>query len=629
MCGIAGFIGPEGSDSQVILEDMLSAIAYRGPDDSGTWVQDNVAIGHLRLSIIDLSSRAHQPYVSDDGRGVLSYNGEIYNYPELREELEGEGVEFISQSDTEVMLNALHHWGPERAVSKFNGMFAFAYYDLRSKTLWLARDRLGIKPLYVYRSGDLTAFASEPKALFAHPDIGCAADPHSLITLVVHDRFEGEETPYMNVRSIEQGQLVKIRSGLEVTTSYFSVIQNIDPQRILGGKKVAFADQVDELGRLLRESVRMHLISDAPVATMCSGGLDSSLVSCFAKEIKPDVVSYVADIEGMNGEEARRASLVCTAHDIELRTVEVNAETFLRLLPIAIQTNDQPLYFPQDVAELAVAERMHEDGFKVVLTGHGADELFGGYGRYGREFNKWRRRRMHSKLVPDNPLFKLLGKLHPLLKPINLAQLAADPFAPATGWSSRISDQKSLLIDGARRHIRQVRLFEKLESLPRYEDRAFITASLDDLYIHLKECLTTTDKMTMRYSIESRVPFLENAVIDFALHLPVRAKFHNGETKCVVKALADKILPAELIRLEKIGFDLPASMWFGTETLLKDGVLAEQLKWNKKNQAEMFALFQRNRIFQFRLLSMELWLRMRFHRESAESLTTLLGSLRK
>ncbi len=634
MCGIAGFVGAASGNPQNTLEEMLNTISYRGPDDSGFWVHENydqegAALGHVRLSIIDLSARAHQPYVFGDGLGVLSYNGEVYNYRAIREELGAEGVNFVSESDTEIVLNALHTWGPDIAIRKLNGMFALAYYDLRDNTLWLARDRLGIKPLYIAKNGNLTVFASEVKALMAHPEIACRPDAHSIVTLILHERFEGEETPYENIRSLEPGQIVKIQSGVQTLTTYFDVVQNVDPKRILMNQKTAFTDQVENLKELLEESVRIHLISDAPVATMCSGGLDSSLVSCFAKEIKPDLVSYVADIEGMNGEEVRRASIVCAARDIELRKVAVNSETFMELLPIAIQANDQALFFPQDVAELAVARQLQEDGFKVVLTGHGADELFGGYGRYGRAYEKWRRRRIHARFFPDNAIFRILGKLHPLLKPVNLDQLAKDPFAPIGGWSGRIADQKTLLVDGARRHLRQVRMFEHLKALPYHEERAFLTSSLDDIFIHLKECLGTTDKMMMHYSIEARVPFLENRLIDFSLNLPVSAKYHSGESKYIVKKLAERMLPNELIRLKKIGFDLPASMWAGMEKILENGVLAEQLKWRRKDQNEIFALFERNRIFQFRLLSIELWLRMRFRGESAQSLTETLRAFRQ
>ena len=618
MCGIAGFAGEQNADAARVLDGMLALLAHRGPDDRGIWAADAVALGHVRLSIIDLSSRGHQPFVTPDGLGALTYNGEVYNFRELRSELEREGAVFRSDSDSEVVLHALHRWGPERAVPKLNGMFAFAYYDRRDRSLWLARDRAGIKPLYVARSAGTLAFASEQKALFAHPRIPCEADPHAIITHLIYERLEGSLTLYKGVEAILPGTLHRVKDGRETRTAYFDILRDVDVARITGNDAREFGEHAAEFGNRLAASVHMHLVSDAPLATMCSGGLDSSLVTAFAREAKPDLVSYVADIEGSRREEVRRAQTVCDALSVELRPVNVDSAAYFRLLPTAILANDQPPYFSQDVAALLVAEAVHADGFKVVLTGDGADELFGGYDWHATAWRKWRRRRLHARWIRNNRLTRVLARFNPFLQPLDLEKLAENPFAATFGHDDALN---VTLIDGARRQLREARLFRKLDALPLHEDRAFLARGFQDMYVHLREHLGSIDKMTMHYSVEARVPFLENALIDFGLHLPVSAKYRNGVTKRLVKDLAERRLPREIVHLPKIGFNVDAGMWNGTTGLLRNGRLAELLKWRTEDQADILGLLAGHPYYQFTLVATETWLRMRFGGESPESLS--------
>ena len=410
MCGIAGFLNHEQAADISLLDKMLDSIKHRGPDDRGTWTHGPVGLGHVRLSILDLSERGHQPSITDDRQGVIIYNGEVYNFRELRSQLEIAGFRFKSNSDTEVVLYALHHWGPEEAIRKFNGMFAFAYYDLRDKTLWLGRDRFGIKPLYFTRTGYSIVFGSEIKALLAHTDVQARPDMHAIITQIIYERLDGTWTAFENIQSLLPGTILKIKDKEQVIT-YFDVLRDIEPHRILDGQSTNFATALQQFEKYFDASIQQHLISDAPLATLCSGGLDSSLVSAVAKDHKHDIVAYVADIEGMHGEEVKRAKTVCEYLDITLRPVPVTLDIYYRLWPQAILANDQPNYFAQNTAAMAVAEVMKHDGFKAVLTGHGADELFGGYTWFADVYKMWRRRRLHAKWIRNNPLFRLLGKL--------------------------------------------------------------------------------------------------------------------------------------------------------------------------------------------------------------------------
>ncbi len=617
-------------DPERVLRDMLERIQHRGPDDDGTWTDGRVGLGHVRLSIIDPSPRGHQPFVTGDGRGVLSYNGEVYNFKALRRQLEDEGVVFRSDTDTEVVLNALHRWGPEAAVPRFDGMFALAYYDGRDGVLWLARDRLGIKPLYVAEVDHTIVFASEATALFAHPRVVRRADEHALLNLLLYERFEGTMTAFRGVQAVQPGTLCRVPASRRLTTiTYFDVLRDVEPARIAAGGDARFDDQVDRFEELLRSSVHQHMVSDVPLATMCSGGFDSSLVTAFASEVEPDVVAFVADVEGMRGEEARRATLACQALDVELRVVDVDAEAYFRALPRAIQFNEQPLYFAQGAAGMIVAEAIRRDGFKVVLTGDGADELFGGYDYHAAAHRMWRRRRLLAEWLPDNPVTRRLGRRYRRFRRPDLAALAADPLQRTLSRRGRVNPISTLLIDGARRHLREARLFEKLQAAGRVEDRAFLTSSFEDIYIHLGEYLRTTDRMSMSWSIENRVPFLENDLIDFALHLPVSAKYSGGFSKRIVRRLAEKRLPRELIGLPKIGFGMNANLWRGLMPFLHGGRVAELLKWRAADEPDILALLSRQGFYQFRLLGMELWLRLTFDGESPELLSEQLLRLKR
>jgi asparagine synthase (glutamine-hydrolysing) len=626
MCGIAGFAGHTHERAADILQAMLSRITRRGPDDSGVWHKGDVGLGHSRLSIIDLTGRGHQPFVTDDQLGVLVFNGEIYNYRELRRRLEQEGVVFRSGTDTEVVLHALHNWGPEAAVPLFNGMFAFAYHDLRDQSLWLARDRLGIKPLFIARTGRGLVFASEQKALFEHPSVECRMDQHAVLSLLLYERFDGTMTPYVGVESFLPGTLCRFRNGTETVSTYFDVLRDIEPERIGRNAGQSFASQLAQFEQLLSDSVAMHLVSDAPLATMCSGGLDSGLVTAMASRHSPHLVSYVADIEGMQGREVARARLITDSLGVELRPVPVDRETYFRTLPEAVVANDQPLFFSQHVAAMVVAKTLRSDGFKVVLTGDGADELFGGYTWHANAYRHWHRTVQRARWIPDNRLMRAVGRRIPALHPVNIGQRISH-YLTGGHPINYISDTSNILfVAGAPRTLRHRRLFRKLAGLA-LEDRGFLACSFEDIYVQMRECLNSLDKMTMKHSIEARVPFLENRLIEFGLNLPVTAKYKNGVTKRIVRNLAEKHLPDSVVHLPKIGFATEPSLWRATTPFLRDGRVADLLKWPSRDQDEILALAKQRPYYQFRLMSCEMWLRTRFDNASPREISDQLLAL--
>ncbi len=630
MCGIAGSISPAAVPPHT-LPAMLAQVDNRGPDDQGTWSHccgvsgAHLAFGHTRLSILDVTARGHQPFVTADRSGVLTYNGEVYNYRELRAELQAEGVEFHTGTDTEVVLQALHNWGVQTAVPRFNGMFALAYADLRDGSVWLARDRLGIKPLFIAatRAGGL-AFASEQKALLAHPGVCADIDMHATLSLLLYERFDGSETPYKSSRLFLPGRILELRHGRQHWHTYFDLQRDLDldaitdQQRSLQGSVSAFEQQ-------LTASVEQHLVSDAPLAAMCSGGMDSGLVTAMAARRHPNLVAYVADMQGMGGEERRRAGLIAEHVGAELRPVDISGDTFLRALPDAIAANDQPLFFAQDVAAMLIAQQMRADGFKVLLTGDGADELFGGYTWHADAYYRWSRLAWRARWIPDNAFTRRLGRRVPALAPVNLDHEMAGFALHTQAFDYVATPLNTAVVAGMGRTLRQRRLFAQLQALAPAQ-RAFLSKNFEDVYVHMRECLNALDKMTMRYSIEARVPFLENHLMTLGFGLPVDHKFHRGQRKVLINRVAARWLPKDVLNLPKIGFNAPAEMWRGAVGFLDHGHVAELLKWPSGCQQDIYQLLNRKPYFMFRLLGCELWLRMRLDGDSAADLGEALLS---
>lgn len=628
MCGVVGYWNKNGEEAdENILKKMSHRLTHRGPDDSGTFKKGSLGLGHTRLTILDLSKNGHQPFVTSDGNAVLSYNGEIYNFRELRHQLKKENVTFKSTTDTEVLLYALYHWGPEKAVLKLDGMFAFAYFDFRDNSLWLVRDRAGIKSLYWVEKGNLNVFASEMKALFDHPEIVCRPDMHALSTQVLMGRLDGDWTPFENIKSVLPGTIIKITRSQNRVITYFDILRDVNVDRILDSASTPFEDKLRSFEQIFEQSVQSHLVSDAPLATMCSGGLDSSLIAAIGKELKPDMEGYVADVENAPFPEVQRAETVCKHIGMHLNKIKVSQETFLRSWPKAVYHNDQPNYYPQNIIYKSVCSAAHKDGFKVLLAGDGSDELFGGYDWHVSSYHMWKKRRIHSKFIPNNRLFKKLGDYLRLLAPIDLALLAEKPFTPLsrTNIKESFSSQARMsVIDGLQRSVRAENLFKKLEKVVPVEDRAFLARGLDDFYIHLRTLLRSNDKMAMSVSVEARVPFLSNQLIDFAFHLNPQSKFNQNKTKYIVKKAAEKKLPHAIVHAKKVGFGFSAAMWGKGVDFLRGGMVPELFKWGEKEAENIYEDLRSDRSIIFSLLSIELWAQLFLNHQSPEDLSEIL-----
>jgi len=551
MCGFAGYTtSSTKTTGPSVLGRMLKKLKHRGPDDTGIWQENGIHLGATRLSIMDLTDDGNQPFITDDQMGILVYNGEVYNHNDLRSELKSEfkNTLFRSNCDTETVLYALHLWGPEKAISKFNGMFGFAYYDKRSQNLWLGRDRAGIKPLYYMQSGKQCIFASEIKALLEHPSVQSRPDMHALTTYILEKRLD-RWTPFENIKEQEPGTLLCLSDGKMEQTTYYDPVRDLNVDRMLSNGRFPTNHWITAFEDLFPHCVESHLASDAPLAVMCSGGVDSSLIAAYAKTYDQNIVAYVADVSGHVPSEKDRAQRICDHLGVELRVVPVERNDFLRLWPLAVYHNDEPLYFKQNIAHMAVAEAVHKDGFKVLLCGEGADELFGGYRWQANTYRIWqtliRRNKMLSFL---GPMAKYVRRVTSIKSFSEIEKQMQEPFLSVEGIASSKLEPRYLSgIDGGKRVLRQRDTFKKLEPLGNAAEQAFLTRAIEDYYVHMGTALKSNDKMNMAFSVESRVPYLDKRLIDFAAHLPFRSKYENGISKPLLKKSASKQLPKDLM----------------------------------------------------------------------------------
>ncbi|MBI1977957.1 MAG: asparagine synthase, partial [Candidatus Omnitrophica bacterium] len=319
--------------------------------------------------------------------------------------------------------------------------------------------------------------------------------------------------------------------------------------------------------------------------------------------------------------EVDRAEKVCRHLDVELHKIKVDQEKFLRFWPLTVYHNDEPNFFTQNILSMIVSNAVHQDGFKVLLTGEGSDELFGGYDWQIDAYRMWRIRRFQVAILPNIRLFHVLGRLLSKLSPPDLSNLMRHPLQNIqTRWPGQKPTGQFCAVDGGQRSFRQAALFKKLAEVKPLEERAFLTSCFEDLYAHLRISLSSHEKMAMACSVEARVPFLENHLVDFGLHLPFSAKYHKGVAKRVVKAAAVKMLPFDIVHAKKIGFGINDEFWGNTASFLKDGFVSEFFKWGKGERDAIYKHVSSDRLLLFNLMSMELWARIYCNGESPESL---------
>jgi asparagine synthase (glutamine-hydrolysing) len=588
MCGIAGCVCLPGSEpDRSALERMSEALSHRGPDDAGIEVVGNVGLVHRRLSIVDPSPAGHQPMALDGGRWWLTYNGEVFNHLDLRAEL-GDRP-WRGGTDTETLLHALDAWGDD-AVARCNGLYAFAALDRDRGRLLLVRDRFGVKPLYVARHGGALWFASEIGALLA-AGLPRAARPEVVAHAVAYGWAGGAPTPLEGIDRVAPGTLLDVDlATLESRERrWFDPAAAVDPERArvlegLGRTELAAAVESE-----LRASVRRRLMADVPVGTMCSGGLDSSLITAFARDEHPRIVAYNASVTDQPGaDEGPWAELVAGHLGVELRTAHLDADAWRAGLVPAVVHNELPLMHESSVPMAMIAARARADGVKVLLSGEGADELFAGYdflhpAEYAAVVPGTLGARQRAEILRARlaALARRRGRGlgQALRRRLGDAGDAPWPLRRRAGGNARSA---AVLLPGwaprAAAEAEAVRARAAAAYAHHPGPRGALEAALlGDLSTYLPHLLNRQDKNTMQASIETRVPFLDPAVVALALNLPLEARTRPLR-KGVLRDLGAAHLPPRVARRAKVGFGFDVRRYLdgaARPEFLDDGALRE------------------------------------------------------
>jgi asparagine synthase (glutamine-hydrolysing) len=583
MCGLTGYINlNKAPASSEILQKMTDAIRHRGPDGEGYWVEDNIAIGHRRLSIIDLSAAGHQPMISTDHRYVLSYNGEIYNFQGLRLELEAAGYWFRSKTDTEVVLNAYAHWGAD-AVRHFNGMFAFVIWDRKEKSLFLARDRYGIKPLYYALQGNCFSFGSEQKAMMAHPEFVRKLNKPALLEYFTFQNIFTDQTLLEDVKLLPAGHHATL--NLTHNTSNLKLSRYWDYRFREPDQPADKAEYLEELDRLFRQAVKRQLVSDVELGAYLSGGMDSGSITAIAAQHFPYLKSFTCgfDLSSASGielafDERSKAEAMSAKFKTEHYEMVLKAGDMERCLPTLAWHLEEPRVgqsYPN-----YYAAKLASKFVKVVLSGSGGDELFGGY--------PWRYYRAANAQNFEAYIDQYYLYWQRLLSNSQLKEVFAPIWPDIEGvWTRDIFRNVFLTHDN---------------ELNRPED--YINHSL---YFEAKTFLhglfVVEDKLSMAHSLENRVPFMDNDLVDFAMQCPVGLKLNNlvevlkineneygnkqnryfqktNDGKQILREMMSRYIPPDITQAEKQGFSSPDASWFKGESIdfVKRRLLNEQVR---------------------------------------------------
>ncbi len=604
MCGITGFINYSAQSSAERLKATVGAmtdtLANRGPDDRGIWVDESVgiAVGHRRLSIVDLSVEGHQPMICPYSGNVIVFNGEIYNYLELRQELAAFGYKFRGNSDTEVMLACCHKWGIVAALERFVGMFAFALWDRKEQVLHLGRDRLGEKPLYYGWMGKTFLFASEVKALKTHPQWLGEINRDAVALLMRHNYITAPHSIYKNIYKLLPGTLLTIRGDTNrpIPVAYWSIkeVAESGVNNPFGGSD---SEAIAQLDSLLKEAVSRQMVADVPLGAFLSGGIDSStVVALMQVQSNRPVKTFSIGFHENAYNEAPYAQAVAQHLGCEHTELYVTPAQAFAVIPQLASIYDEPFADSSQIPTFLVSQ-LAKQQVTVSLSGDGGDELFAGYNRYfwGRKI--WRQigwmprgaRKVISRgltsFSPQNldrafsrlPKLKqrqIGDKLHKLAEVLEVAS----PEIMYAGLVSHWKHPQSLVI-GASQADTPLTNRNYWANLPEFTRQMMY---LDSVTYLPDDILTKVDRASMGVSLESRVPFLDHRVVEFAWQIPLALKIRNGESKWLLRQVLSKYVPTSLINRPKMGFGVPIDDWLRgslrdwAESLLNESRLQQE-----------------------------------------------------
>jgi len=618
MCGIAGYLQFQaGAPAPLVLKRMGDTIAHRGPDGEGYFSEGPIGLVHRRLAIIDLSPAGHQPVASHDGRYLLVYNGEVYNFQELRIELEAKGHYFRSRTDTEVVLKALIEWG-EDALLRFNGMFSLALWDKLEQTLMLARDRYGIKPLYFSQRKEAFIFGSEIKAILAHPSMSAEMNPEGLLEYMTFQNFLTDKTLFKNILLLPAGTWLKIDAkGVSFSKQYWDF--DFSEPTVLFDP----AEYEEELDRLFRQAVSRQLVSDVPIGSYLSGGIDSGSITAIAAQQIQDLKTFTIgfDLNSASGielgyDERSSAEYMSYLFKTEHYEMVLKAGDMERCMKDLVWHLEEPRV-GQSYPNFYAAKLASKFG-KVVLSGAGGDEMFGGY--------PWR----YYRAVVNDDFENYIDKYYSFWQRLLPNTALKEVFSPICGEVNHVWT-RDVFRDVFKHHA------DKLHKPEHYINHSLYF----EAKTFLQGLLIVEDKLSMAHSLEARVPFLDNDLVDFAMRLPVGSKFSNlGEVikinenepglktnkffersrdgKLIIRKVMQKYVPPKITDAVKQGFSAPDASWFSGESIdyVQDKLFNSRAKIydyldiniTKKLLQEHLDGRQNRRLLIWSLLYLETWL---------------------
>jgi asparagine synthase (glutamine-hydrolysing) len=591
MCGIVGFLDLKhlslSEDFRSVLTRMMDPIYHRGPDDSGLWVcpENGIALGHRRLSIIDLSLEGHQPMHSASGRYVVVFNGEIYNYKCIRQELDGNyRIDWRGHSDTEILLAAIEEWGLVKAVKSFIGMFAFVLWDRQERKLHLVRDRLGEKPLYYGWLGDVFLFGSELKSLKLHPVWRGEVNRDALTLLMRHNYIPTPYSIYKGIYKLLPGTILTLDTSTRGKTAEpvpFWSVKSVAEAGVYDQFSVHESEIIDRLDTLLKESISQQMVADVPLGAFLSGGIDSSTVVALmqaqsSRPVKTFTIGF--DDEGYN--EAEHAKTVARHLGTEHTEIYVSPDDALNVIPKLPSLYDEPFSDSSQIPTYLVSQ-LTKKHVAVSLSGDGGDELFGGYNRYfwGRSIWKgigWMPKPLRclggkglTVLSPQvwDALFHKLGSLLPhnvrQRNPGDKLHKLGDVLAvdtPEEMYHRLVSywQQPASLVLGATEP--QTVLTDRTQwaDLSDFTQRMMY---LDMVSYLPDDILVKVDRAAMGVSLETRIPFLDHRIVEFAWRVPLSMKVRDGQGKWLLRQVLYRYVPSELVERPKTGFGIPIDSW--------------------------------------------------------------------
>ena len=644
MCGINGIALSSRSGRQLdtgVLERMRDVITHRGPDDEGIFVDGRVGLGHRRLSIVDVAA-GHQPMTNEDGSLRITYNGEIYNHADFRTSLEARGHVYRTHCDTETILHLYEEYG-QACVDHLRGMFAFAIWDQRKRELFIARDRLGVKPLYYAHTNDGSLyFGSEIKTLFEagalKPELNYAALPDYL----ANHATSGEETLFRGVRRLLPGHTLLWRDGQVEVKKYWDVsfVKTRDNGR-------SDKDYIKEWTELFRTSVRLRLMADVPLGMFLSGGIDSSAIAAvMSSMVDEPIKTFSVAFAEREANELAYARIVSEAYKTNHHEITVSPEQFFKALPKLVWHEDEPLAHPSSVP-LYFVSLLASQHVKVVLTGEGSDELLAGYGRYRKTILNLALAERYRSITPPSvrgavrkriaglPASRVRQKLLRSFLSVapDIESIYFDNFAVFS-----LSLQNDFLSPEARERIGPIDPYAGVRKLLGATDAQSLLDRLlyADIKTYLHELLMKQDQMSMATSVESRVPFLDHKLVEFTCSLPERMKLRGGTTKYVLRESMKGILPESILSRSKMGFPVPIAAWFrGAQSpVLDEYVLSERaLARGIFNPEFVRQLVRRHQVGGenheerlWALVNFEIWQRQFFDGEGSQHSQSLAGT---